>query len=434
MAASGSDFYIPLFLRYNRRKIVTILSVSFCRSQTGGIILSEKDFFDSELFQELTQDIEAESRFTATYRLTASTYDEAKEKAFAIAVEQTVECPYELVKDSWIGEKLVGRIEDLKLAAPEVFYATISYSPDAVEGEFAELLNMLYGNVSLYPGVRLMSFELSDGMYSLYKGPKLGRSGIRQLCGIPKGPILMSAIKPMGTSATDLASMVRALALGGCPIIKDDHSLYDQAYAPFRDRVTACVDAVHEANAKTGRKSLYIANASGDGLSFIDRAYTAQELGADGIMAAPGLIGFPIIRQLAEAADFHLPIFLHPCFSGCATMHEDSGISPYCYYGELSRLAGADAVIFTSFGGRFGRSEDECRRIAASTAADMGPLKSIFPVPSGGMKWQLFPRMCRVYDEDTLFLVGGALQTEGPDLESNTKFFMEKLQKAWEGR
>lgn len=392
--------------------------------------MSEKDFFGSELFQELTDDLEAESRFTATYRITAETYDEAKEKAFGIAVEQTVECPYELVKNSWIGDKLVGRIEDLKLAEPEVFYATISYSPDAVEGEFAELLNMLFGNVSLYPGVKLMSFQLSDGMYSVYKGPKWGRSGIRDLCGVERGPILMSAVKPIGTSAQDLASMVRALALGGCPIIKDDHSLYDQQYAPFKERVAACVDAVHDANAKTGGKSLYIANASGDGLTFIDRAYTAQELGADGIMAAPGLIGFPIIRQLAEAEDFHLPIFLHPCFSGCTTMHQDSGISPFCYYGELSRLAGADAVIFTSFGGRFPHSEEDCRRISESTETDMGPIKSIFPVPSGGMKWQLFPRMYRVYGNDALFLVGGALQTEGPDLESNTKFFMEKLREA----
>lgn len=394
--------------------------------------MNENDFFGSTLFQELRDDLEAESRFTATYRIAADTYEEAKERAFGIAVEQTVECPYELVEDSWIGRHIVGQIEDIQQPGSGVYYATISYTPDAVDGEFSELLNMLFGNASLYPGVRLMSFALTDAMYAGFQGPRFGRAGIRNLCGVQDGPIFMSAVKPIGTSAKELAAMVSALARGGCPIIKDDHSLYNQSYAPFAERVAACADAVREANAKTGGSSIYIANASGDGLEFLRRAYEAQELGADGIMAAPGIIGFPLIQQLAEADDFHLPLFIHPCFSGCATMHEDSGISPFCYYGQIGRLAGADAVIFTSFGGRFSHSEEDCQRIAGSTGADMGTLKPAFPVPSGGMKWQLFPNMCRVYGSDAIFLVGGALQTQGPDLYENTRFFMEKLAEARE--
>lgn len=64
-----------------------------------------------------------------------------------------------------------------------------------------ELMNMLFGNTSLQPGIRLMSFELPDSMYRHYPGPKFGRQGIRKLCGIEKGPILMSALKPLGRSA-----------------------------------------------------------------------------------------------------------------------------------------------------------------------------------------------------------------------------------------
>ena len=46
------------------------------------------------------------------------------------------------------------------------------------------------------------------------------------------------------------------------------------------------------------------------------------------------------------------------------------------------------------------------------------------------MKWELFPRILDVYGKDTVLLVGGALQTKGPDLCENTKFFMEKLREA----
>ena len=80
--------------------------------------------------------------------------------------------------------------------------------------------------------------------------------------------------------------MVYKLALGGCPLIKDDHSLLNQKPAPFEERVKACVDAVESANAKTGGKSQYIANCTADGLQFLERAFKAKELGAGGIMAA----------------------------------------------------------------------------------------------------------------------------------------------------
>lgn len=393
--------------------------------------MDDNGILKGELLDEMMEGLREESRFTATYRIAAPDYPAAKKIAFGIAVEQTVECPYELVKDSWIGDSIVGHLVDLKKAgADPAYYATISYNQDAVDGDLMELLNMLYGNTSIQPGIRLMSFELPDLMYDKFQGPKFGRTGLRELCGVAQGPIFMSAIKPLGMSAADLAHMVSDLAMGGCPIIKDDHSLYNQSWAPFEERVKRCADAAAEANAKTGGASIYVANIGGDGLALLDRAYKAQELGAGGVLLSPTLAGFSLVRQLAEAGDFQLPIFFHPSFSGAFTMHEDSGISPFCYYGQIARLAGADASIFTSFGGRFPYSRETCQRIVEGTEINMGIIKSAFPVPSGGMKWQLFKEMRRVYGDDVIFLVGGALQTEGPDLKENTKFFLEKLREA----
>ena len=392
--------------------------------------MGDTPFFESELFAELSEDLKASSRFTATYRIKASDYEEAKKLAFGICVEQTVECPYELVEDTPIGDTIVGQIESINKADPGAYYAVISYDPDAVGHEMSELVNMFFGNTSLQPGIRLMSFELPDFMYNDYPGPRFGREGIRELCGVEHGPILMSAIKPLGKSPKELAEMVYKLALGGCPIIKDDHSLMNQDYAPFEERVLQCVMALADAKEKTGKKSMYIANCTADGLQMLDRAYKAQEIGADVIMVAPALTGFTLIRDLARDPEFHLPIFLHPCFSGSLVLSEDSGMSPFCYYGQLSRLIGADAAIFTSFGGRFSFSVDTCQKICEGTSEMMGGLRSIFPVPSGGMRWQLFKNMYQTYGPDTIFLVGGALQTEGPDLTDNVKFFLEKLEEA----
>ena len=392
--------------------------------------MDNKEFFGSHLFQELLDDLREEERFSATYRVEADTFEDARERAVSIASEQTVECPDELIRGTWIAEQVVGHVEDIKKAGPGAYYVVISYLPEAVESDFTEFLNMVYGNVSLFPGVRLLSLSLPEAMESTFRGPKFGQSGLRDLCGVPRGPILMSAVKPLGRSAAELASMAGALALGGCPIIKDDHSLYDQRWAPFGERVRRMAEAVHEANQNTGGHSIYVANCSGDGLRFLERAFLAQDLGADGIMAAPALVGLSMVKALADDPDFHLPIFIHPCFSGTLVQHEESGIAPYCYYGQIGRLAGADGIIFTSFGGRFIHSEDECALIAAGISAPMRYVKPAFPIPSGGMKWELFPRMVQVYGTNSIFLVGGALQTQGPDLTDNTRFFLEKLREA----
>ncbi len=392
-----------------------------------GLPMSDISFFDSTLFQELTDDLKHLSRFTAVYQIHAATYEDAKKIAEGIAVEQTIECPVILVQGTWKETTIVGQIEEIKKSRPDYFHATISYDPNCVGGEMTELINMLFGNSSLQPGVRLMSFELPDVMYNDYPGPKFGRMGLRELCHVDEGPIMMSAIKPLGNNSQEFARMVYELALGGCPIIKDDHSLYNQSYAPFEERTKACIDAVNEANAKTGGHSLFIPNCTADGFTFFERALKAQEWGAGGIMAAPGLLGFPLIRELTKSSDFHLPVFLHPCFSGALVLSEDSGISSFCYYGQLGRLAGGDAVIFTGFGGRFAFSKDTCKRIVEGTDTTMADLKSAFPVPSGGMSYDLFPQMQQAYGNDVIFLVGGALQTHGSNLVENMKFYMEKI-------
>ena len=48
--------------------------------------------------------------------------------------------------------------------------------------------------------------------------------------------------------------MAYAFAKGGIDIIKDDHGLANQRYAPYEERVRACAAAVKRANEETGRK------------------------------------------------------------------------------------------------------------------------------------------------------------------------------------
>jgi ribulose-bisphosphate carboxylase large chain len=89
------------------------------------------------------------------------------------------------------------------------------------------------------------------------------------------------------------------------------------------------------------------------------------------------------------------------------------------------RLNGADAVIFPNYGGRFSFSKDECAQVAAGCRDVFGGLKPILPGPGGGMTMQRIPEIKKFYGADAVFLMGGGLFSEGPDITANCKKFRE---------
>lgn len=356
-------------------------------------------------------------RFTVTYLVIAADETEARQRALDIALEQTVEIPRNVVPAGYVEDEILGRLEDLK-ADPEGrpgFLATISYSDDDVGGDFLQLLNIIFGNSSIKPGIKVEDIGLSPGILALCPGPRHGIDGLRARAGIGAVPLLMSAIKPVGLSTAALARLAHDFARGGMHYVKDDHGLVDQKTAPFAERLKACVDAVGEANGKTGGQTLFVPNITGPAGAIVDRARMAEEAGAGAVMLAPAMTGYDIVRQLAADHAFTLPIICHPAFSGANVVSPTSGFSHRAYFGTLHRLMGADAAIYPNYGGRFGFTREECRSIARACAEPLGSLKAIVPAPGGGVKFDRIPDMREAYGRDVMYLVGGALLQE-PDL------------------
>lgn len=361
-------------------------------------------------------------RFYATYSIQGN-----KETAYAraedICIEQTVEFPATLLTHDFIKEHVLGKIESFEQCDETSYRAVISFHADLCGNEFTQFLNVLFGNISIKPGIRVENVQLSDNLLKLFKGPRFGREGLRKLLGIQKRPMLFTAIKPLGLSAEELASLAHRFALGGIDIIKDDHGLADQRYAPFADRVRLCSEAVEKANEKTGHNCIYMANITASPDEMPKRARIAKENGAKALLISPGLAGLDTMRRIADDDALGLPIFSHPAFQGTYVLHPHSGISHAVLFGQLARLAGADATIFPNFGGRFSFTKEECIDLANGTKIPMGSIKTIFPAPGGGMSLERVPEMLEVYGNDVIFLVGAGLFTHGPDLIENCRYF-----------
>lgn len=356
-------------------------------------------------------------RFSVTYRVLADDVENAQMRAQDIAVEQTVEIPRAIVPAGYVENEILGVVEAIEPQAGGIFSITISYSNDDVGGDFLQLLNIIFGNSSIKTGMRVETVALNGALTALFPGPRFGRAGLRDLLDVPEGPLLMSAIKPVGLSTKELASIAHRFALGGMDMVKDDHGLVDQATSPFRDRVRACVDAVNDANAKRNGKSIFIANITGTAKDFVERAYFAKEAGAGGVIIAPALQGYAAVQELAADPDFGLPVVSHPAFSGANVIAPDTGFSHAFYYGQLQRLMGVDAVVYPNFGGRFGFSVDECKSIVSGCTLGLDSYEPILPAPGGGISIDRVPGMAKVYGEDVIYLIGGALLIEASDLE-----------------
>jgi ribulose-bisphosphate carboxylase large chain len=211
-------------------------------------------------------------------------------------------------------------------------------------------------------------------------------------------------------------------------LIKDDHGLSNQNCSPFDERVGLCADAVRRGNQETGQRTIYVANITAPQTEVVKRARTAKRAGAGGLMVAPGLIGMDLMRELADDDSIALPILSHPALQG-SFVTGTNGIAHGVIFGQLARLAGADATIFPNFGGRFSFSRDECREIVNAAHEPIGHLKTIMPAPGGGMSLTRVPEMLETYGQDLIFLIGGGLFRHSSDLVENCRYFKKMVEK-----
>jgi len=365
---------------------------------------------------------------TVTYSIFCS-HEDAVTQAKEISVENTIEFPLDLLPEGDIKNHLTGKVLEVEEIGPSHNRVVISYPVETTADEFIYVLNVMFGNVSMMRNVKVESFDLPPVLLQHFKGPRFGRIGLRKLLNAATRPMLCAALKPLGSSPKEFADIIRLMGLGGIDIVKEDHNIGNQKFARFKDRVKACAEAMQEANQKTGFKSLYIPNISGPVTEVLERALYAKEVGAGGVMVIPGLVGLDFIRVLSDDDSFGLPILHHPAFHGTYVHNPIQGFSFGCWYGQIPRLVGSDVTIFPNYGGRFSYPREGVQQIIDQTKTPMGHIRSIFPAPGGGMTFENIPDILKVYGRDVMFLMGGGLFRNGPDLTENCRKFRELVER-----
>jgi ribulose-bisphosphate carboxylase large chain len=347
--------------------------------------------------------------------------------------------PLEAVTQDFVRDRIVARVESISPvagasggAADGRFDVKLSFATRTTGLEAGQLLNMLFGNCSLQPDVELIDFEPGRDLLQALPGPRFGVSGWRSALGLdgaPARPLTCTALKPQGQSPQQLAQLARTFALAGIDVIKDDHGIADQDYAPFGPRVAAVQRAVDRAvsERKSGGRALYAPTLSGGPRRIAEQLRIVRDEGVGAVLVCPMLTGVPTLVELVRT-EAGVPILAHPAFAG------NTRIGPDLLLGRLFRMFGADATIFPNFGGRFSYSRDACRAIAHRAREPLGALAAILPVPAGGMSTERVDEMIEEFGTDVMLLIGGHLlagaTAAGDSVQARATAFVERVAQA----
>src|SRR5207247_10318970 len=97
--------------------------------------------------------------------------------------------------------RVAGRVESVDTLGRGRSRAVISFDPGAVCGDLPQLLNLLFGNISLKTGILIAGLEWPAELLTALRGPRLGIAGLRGPQGAPGRPLPCTALQPLGRSS-----------------------------------------------------------------------------------------------------------------------------------------------------------------------------------------------------------------------------------------
>jgi ribulose-bisphosphate carboxylase large chain len=266
-------------------------------------------------------------------------------------------------------------------------------------------------------GLRLTDIRLPPAFAAAYPGPRFGIAGTRRLAGVEGRPLIGTIIKPsVGLDPEATAALVTELCAAGIDFIKDDELQSDGPICPFDERVRAVMRAVDAEADRTGKKTMFAFNLTGDLDQMRRRHDTLVANGATCLMASLNSVGLVGMIELGRFSE--LPIHAHRNGWGYLSRHPLLGWS-YAAWQKLWRLAGADHMHVNGLQNKFAEADES---VIASARACLTPMFddkpcTVLPVFSSGQTArQAHATYAALQSTDLLMTAGGGIMAhpDGP--------------------
>jgi ribulose-bisphosphate carboxylase large chain len=355
-----------------------------------------------------------------------------KEAAGGVAAESSVGTWTELTTIQPYVEKLAATVfsiqeNTIKIAYPiELFEA----------GNMPNILSSVAGNVfglKALKNLRLLDIEFPKALLDSFKGPSYGISGIRELVKVPERPLVGTIIKPkLGLKTKDHARVAYNAWAGGCDVVKDDENLSSQGFNPFEERLAQTLDSRDKAEKETGERKVYMINITAETDIMLKRAQAVVDQGGEYVMVDILTCGWSALQTLRNQ---NFPLVLHAHRAGHAAFTKSPvhgiAMKPIA---AVARVIGVDQLHVGTVVGKMSETHEEVVENITVCKTEMGGLRPVLPVASGGLHPRLVPALLKTFGNDVVIQAGGGIHGNPLGTVAGAKAMRQAVDATLEGK
>jgi len=282
-----------------------------------------------------------------------------------------------------------------------------------------DLFTFITGNWMAFtpiPNCKWVDLQLPKSVLKLFKGPKFGTEGLREIIGTTttRRPHLGITIKPkMGVTDGGAAEQFYNAALGGADTFKDDETYHNQWCSPLMDRVSKVYEGLDKAKSEGAHPEgdmFYVPQVTTDSERTLEVADRMIAHGARGLMLNFMCTWYPALRALAEDPSINVPIHLHRASHAALTRHPRHGIS-LKVTDYIARLAGGDMIHVGNARGKLGDQSKftEIPELIQTIQRPMDHIKPMMGICSGGLIPQNYHYSMELMGDDIQLQNGGGV-------------------------
>ncbi len=330
-----------------------------------------------------------------------------KEAAGGVAAESSVGTWTDLTTEKPYVKRLAAHVYSIEGNTIKIAYPIELFEPANMPNILSSVAGNVFGLKAL-KNLRLLDIHVPDALLDSFKGPAFGIGGIRKLLKVPKRPLVGTIIKPkLGLNTADHAKVAYDAWLGGCDVVKDDENLSSQKFNPFEDRLTQTLEARDKAEEETGERKVYMVNITAETNLMIERAEEVVAQGSEYAMVDILTCGWSALQTLR---DQKLPLVIHAHRAGHAAFTKNPlhGIAmrPIA---TVARAIGVDQLHVGTVVGKMSETKPEVLENIDACKSEMGDLKPVLPVASGGLYPRLVPSLLEIFGNDVVLQAGGGI-------------------------
>ena len=355
-----------------------------------------------------------------------------KEAAGGIAAESSVGTWTELTTIQPYVSKLAAHVFSLQDNVVKIAYPIELFE----DGNMPNILSSVAGNVfglKALKNLRLLDIQFPKELLDGFQGPAFGIGGIRKLLKISKRPLVGTIIKPkLGLKTIDHAKVAYDAWVGGCDVVKDDENLSSQIFNPFEARLTKTLESRDRAEKQTGERKVYIINITAETDFMLERAQAVEDQGGEYVMVDILTCGWSALQTLRDQ-NFKLVIHAHRAGHAAFTKNPLHGIAmkPIA---TVARIIGVDQLHVGTVVGKMSETKSEVLEDIDACKAEMGELKPVLPVASGGLHPRLVPALMETFGNDFVIQAGGGIHGNPMGTIAGAKAMRQAVDATLEGK